>query len=75
MGWVDLVLEDTSRGILIMWDNKVVELVEHYVETFLLACHFKIVDNSVEWGFTGIYEPTINFSGRLLWDEKDSLYE
>lgn len=48
MVWVDLVSNGASRGILIMWDKRVVESVKHYVGNYLFSCHFKNVDNGVE---------------------------
>lgn len=34
-------------GILVMWDKRAVELVDHYVVNFLVAYHFKSVDDGV----------------------------
>lgn len=45
MGWVDLVSNGALRGIIMMWDRRVVELIDHFVGDFLMACHFKSVDD------------------------------
>lgn len=54
MGWVELVSDGASRDILVLWDRRV-ELVEHYVGNFLVACHFKSVDDGIEWGFARVH--------------------
>lgn len=46
------------EGIIIMWDKRVVELRDHYVGEYLVACHFKSEDDGFEWAFA-----------RVLWSE------
>lgn len=74
MGRVDLVSDGASRGILIMWNRRAIDLVNHYVGNYVLACHFRSIDNGVEWGFADIYWPTLNSNRRSLWDEMASIY-
>ncbi|KAG6654081.1 hypothetical protein CIPAW_05G121300 [Carya illinoinensis] len=69
VGWVDLVVEGASGGIIVMWDRRVVELIDHYVGDFMVACHFKNVDYGVEWAFAGVYGPNLEIFRRALWDE------
>lgn len=45
---------------MVMWDRRVVELVEHYVKNFLVAYHFKRVDNGVNWDFARVYGPNVD---------------
>lgn len=49
VGWVEFVLNGASEDILVMQDRRMVELVDNYVGNFLVACHFKSVDDGVEW--------------------------
>lgn len=50
------------------------ELVQHYVDNFLMACHFKNVKDGVKWGFVGVYGPNVNSRRSLLWDEMVCLH-
>lgn len=36
-------------------DRRVVELIDHYVEEFLVACHFNSVDDGFKWAFASVY--------------------
>lgn len=46
-----------SIRAIVMWDRRVVELLEHYVGKFLVACHFKSVNDGFEWAFASVYGP------------------
>ncbi|KAG6643357.1 hypothetical protein CIPAW_09G205800 [Carya illinoinensis] len=52
-----------------MWNRRVVELRDHLVGEFLVACHFKNLEDGFEWAFAGVYGPTVDCSRSLLWDE------
>lgn len=52
-----------SRGILLMWDRKVVEKLSVW-GLFLVTCSFRNVDDNFEWAFTGVYDPNVD-----NWDE------
>ena len=69
MDWCCLDSNGASRGILIMWDNRVVEKVEECVGAYTLAVSFRnVVDCSV-WAFVGVYGLNPDRDRRLLWDE------
>lgn len=36
-----------------MCDRRVVELIKHHVGEFFVACHFKNVDDDIEWALLG----------------------
>lgn len=42
-GWASLASKGASRGILVMWDKKIVNLVEEFVGEFLVTCSFILV--------------------------------
>jgi hypothetical protein len=46
-----LGLRGASRGILLMWDRRMVEKIEDCVGTFLVACSFRNVSEHFEWAF------------------------
>jgi hypothetical protein len=58
-----------SRGILIMWDKRVVEKVDVCVGDLTLAVSFRNVADLFEWGFAGVYGPNSSIDRRGLWDE------
>jgi hypothetical protein len=56
------------RGILIMWDNRVVEKVECVGAYSLVVTFRNVVDRAV-WAIAGVYGPNSDRDRRLLWDE------
>ena len=67
--WCCLDSNGALGGILIMWDNRVVEKVEDCVGAYTLAVSFRdVVDRSV-WAFASVYGPNFDRYRRLLWDE------
>ena len=67
--WLYLGSDGASRGILLMWDSRVVEKVEEAVGHFSVSCEFKNVGDHFEWAFTGVYGPNLNKRCRLMWEE------
>jgi hypothetical protein len=58
-----------SGRILLLWDKRVVETIEVYVEEYVVACSFKNIANDFTWAFVGVYGPNINSRRRSLWEE------
>ncbi|KAG6730543.1 hypothetical protein I3842_01G085700 [Carya illinoinensis] len=54
---------------MMMWDKRVVNLIEEYVGEYLVACSVANVDDGFKWGFVGVYGPNVDSNRRLLWDE------
>lgn len=73
MGWAAVVSNGVSGGIIVIWDRRVMELVEECVAEFLVACHSKNVDDGFEWAFLSVYGPNLDSSRSLLWDEMAGL--
>ena len=67
--WVYLGSEGASRGVLVMWDRRVVEFVEEAMSHFPISCRFKNVVDQFEWAFIGVYGPNFDRDKRLLWEE------
>ena len=42
-----------AGGVVIFWDNKVLELVGMKVGLFSISCHFKNCEDGFLWTFTG----------------------
>jgi hypothetical protein len=58
-----------SRGILLMWDKRVVEKIEVCTGEFVAAASFRSVNDDFVWAFEGVYSPTINVDRKFLWEE------
>jgi hypothetical protein len=67
--WCYLGVGGASRGILLMWDRRVVENLVECVGNFTVACSFRNVKINFKWAFPGFYRPNIDYERRLLWDE------
>lgn len=39
-----------------------IDLVDHYVGDFLVACHFRSIDDGAGWAFAGVYGPNSDSS-------------
>ena len=60
-----------SGGVLLMWDNKVVDKVEEAVGCFSVSCKFKNMVDHFVWAFTGgmclgVWEVILMWCGFLL---------
>ena len=55
--WLYLGSMGASGGVLLMWDNRVVEKLEEAVGRFSVSCKFKNVVDQFVWAFTGVYGP------------------
>ena len=68
--WLYLCSMGASGGVLLMWDNRVVDKVEEAVGHFSVSCKFKnVVDNFV-WAFTGDYglnSDSDSLLGGVIW--------
>ena len=71
--WICLESVGASGGILLMWDNRVVERLEEAVGTLSISCKFQNVSSGSEWAFSGVYGPHRNAERRLLWEELSSI--
>lgn len=74
MVWAYLASLGALGVVLLIWDNRVVELVEESVENFSVACSFKNVEDEWMWAFTGDYGPNLDRERSLLWEELAGLY-
>lgn len=49
------------------------ENLEDCMGEFSMACHFRSVAEGFEWSFAGTYNPNMDSSRSLLWDELSDL--
>lgn len=64
MGYAYLASKGVSRGILLLWDTRVVKLVEEFVVEYLVACSFTNVDARYKWSFACVYGSNANNNKR-----------
>lgn len=56
-------------SVLLIWDKRVVEVVEECAGTFLVANLFKNVVDDEEWAFVDIFGPNLDRDRRRLWEK------
>ena len=54
--WRAVNSRGAASGILVFWDNRLVELVGLEERVFSILCQFKNCVDGVVWVFTGVYE-------------------
>ena len=58
-----------TGGVVVFWDNRVLELVGMEVGIFSILCRFKNCEDGFLWTFTGVYGPTMKRYRELFWEE------
>lgn len=69
VGWCCLEADDASGGILILWDTRILELVESCVGCYSVLVVLRNLDDGALWGFSGVYGLNVDSWRRLLWEE------
>uniref|UniRef100_A0A2N9J2H5 Reverse transcriptase domain-containing protein n=1 Tax=Fagus sylvatica TaxID=28930 RepID=A0A2N9J2H5_FAGSY len=54
-GWEVLNVVHTAGGILLLWDKRVLNLIDSKVGTFSMSCHWKGISDGFEWVGTGVF--------------------
>ena len=57
--WGALNARGAAGGVIVFWDNKVLELVGMEVGLFSISYRFKNCKDSFRWIFSGVYGPTM----------------
>ena len=58
-----------AGGIVVFWDNRVLELVDLQKDLFSISCTFKSCEDGLIWTFTGVYGPTLRRKRESFWEE------
>ena len=61
-------------GIVVLWDNRVLELIELKKREHSISCHFKNYEDGFTWTFTGVYGSTMRRDMECLWNESGAIY-
>ena len=69
LDWKAMNAEGASRGILIFWDRRSLDILDWEEGHFTLSCRFRNVGNGAVWVFTGVYDPFSKVERDELWEE------
>ena len=69
VGWVTLNAVNTTGGVLLMWDKRMLEMTDSVVGTFSVSCCWKGITDGLVWACTGIYGPNADNLRASLWRE------
>ena len=69
LGWGAVNARGATIGVVVIWDNKVLELVGMEVGLFSILCRFKNCEDGFLWTFTRVYEPTLKRYREFFWEE------
>ncbi|RVW93853.1 Zinc finger CCCH domain-containing protein 37 [Vitis vinifera] len=67
--WGSLNARGAAGGVVVFWDNRVLELVGMEVGLFSISCRFKNCEDGFRWIFSGVYGPTMKRYRELFWEE------
>ncbi|WJZ96624.1 hypothetical protein VitviT2T_015290 [Vitis vinifera] len=67
--WGALNARSVAGGVVVLWDNRVLELMGMEVGLFSILCCFKNVEDGFRWILSGMYGPTLRRYRELFWEE------
>ena len=67
--WGVLNARGAAGGVVVLWDNRVLELVGMEVGLFSISCRFKNCEDGFKWIFSEVYNPTMKRYRELFWEE------
>ena len=56
-------------GIVVFWDNRVLDLVDIQKGLFSISYIFKNCEDGFMWMFTGVYDPILRRERESFWEE------
>ena len=73
LDWRAINLRGAAGGVLVFWDNIVVELLEVEEGMFTVSCQFKNSVDGLRWVFTGVYGSVCSRDREDFWEELGSI--
>ena len=64
---------NTAGGILLMWDNRVVEKKDVVVGQFTISCYWHGLVDHFDWVCSRVYGPHSKESRLLCWEKLSSI--
>ncbi|WKA08526.1 hypothetical protein VitviT2T_026242 [Vitis vinifera] len=71
--WRAINSKGAAGGVLVFWDNRVVDLLEVEEGIFSVSCLFKNCMDGMRWVFTGVYGPVCRRDREVFWEELGSI--
>ena len=71
--WVALDAVNTTGGVLLMWDKRMVEQVDVVKGKFSVSCLWKGLVDGFDWACSGVYGPHTDGERLELWNELSSV--
>ena len=59
----------SAGGIIVLWDNRRISLVDSVVGSLSVTCLFKMLEDGFKWTFSGVYGPVENSLRESFWEE------
>ena len=60
---------EAAGGIVVFWDNRVLDLVDIQKGVFSISCIFKNSEDGFMWMFTEVYGPILRRERESFWEE------
>ena len=73
LNWKVLNAKGSVGGILLLWDNSRISLVDSVVGSFSVSCLFRMAEDGFQWAFFGVYGPVEKRLGESFWEELGSI--
>ncbi|RVW17271.1 Transposon TX1 uncharacterized 149 kDa protein [Vitis vinifera] len=71
--WRAINSKGAAGGVLVFWDNRVVDVLEVEEGMFSVSCLFKNCIDGMRWVFTGVYGPVCRREREAFWEELGSI--
>ena len=59
LGWGAMNAKGAASGVVVIWDNKVLDVVGMEEGLLSISCRFKNYEDDFLWTFIRVYEPTL----------------
>ena len=73
LNWKALNAEGSAGGILLLWDNSRISLVDSVVGRFSVSCLFRMAKDGFQWAFSRVYGPVEKRLRESFWEELGSI--
>ena len=73
LNWKALNAEGSAGGILLLWDNSRISMVDSVVGSFSVSCLFRMTKDGYQWAFSGVYGPVEKSLRESFWEELGSI--
>uniref|UniRef100_A0A2N9EBT0 Reverse transcriptase domain-containing protein n=1 Tax=Fagus sylvatica TaxID=28930 RepID=A0A2N9EBT0_FAGSY len=67
--WMALNAVNTAGGVLLMWDKRMLDMMDSVVGSFFVSCYWKGIIEGFVWACSGIYGPHSDGVRVSLWGE------